>query len=773
MKFRHTRQFAIAVVLGGFAATATAQPLTWQTVVNNGDTMPGSTATFNSYSQPSVNAAGLIVFQGRASGSTVVHGIYGRDMLAATPPFNITGMGTAVPPPNNTFYNGVLASFEAFPSVPRIDTSSPAMAVRGQSLPVYTYLLGATETRVGTSGVYANPGGTLLTGASLLGAVLEGGTLTFPHYSVPGATAGTRFDQFPGAATITNGSVIAYKGNYTDPSDGIGRTGVFYRDVLASGGTSPTYEIASSNTVIPNQPPGGTTKFGSTAPPSAASGHMVFVGSDIEEAPTLGGIYRAALAQPPVLQTLVGIDDQVPGEAPGVGFRMFGEGLSISSDARYVSFWGTWGFETFPKTLFCPADGQAAVIAACLELYPAGYAVNIPSNQGIFVVDATSGDIYTVAKTGANGITDFLYWVFSGAPPGVGGEIMGLDPFVDATAEPPRWRSSAFAALSGSTGKVFQTAFKAHRNGVDGIYVRKDALTFSPLVTVAQILGSGTAIDPEAPADSIVTAVGIERDGFREGRLAITASMVYEDPLTSIGWAGIYLTSVPEVAVAPHVTVAVWRPSNARWFIDTTLDSTADFKVDFGAATDLPLVGRIDGDPVYDLVVFRNGIWYADLDRDGTAEYVTGFGGAAGDLPLLADFNNDAFDDFVVYRNGLWYVSTGHNAVADLLFGFGGAPGDIPLAGDVDGDGIADLVIYRNGVWYVDTNRDGATDQRAWFGGGVGDKPLLVDWNGDGKSDLVVVRDGVWYVNTQFDGTQQAWFYYGIGTDVPLAWRDR
>jgi len=117
--------------------------------------------------------------------------------------------------------------------------------------------------------------------------------------------------------------------------------------------------------------------------------------------------------------------------------------------------------------------------------------VNIPANQGIFVVDATSGDIYTVAKSGQNDITDFLYWVFSGAPPGVGGEIMGLDPDVDASSEPPRWRSSAFSALSGGSGKVFQTVFKANRGGVDGLYLRKDALTFSPLVTVAQILGSG------------------------------------------------------------------------------------------------------------------------------------------------------------------------------------------------------------------------------------------------------------------------------------------
>jgi hypothetical protein len=39
-----------------------------------------------------------------------------------------------------------------------------------------------------------------------------------------------------------------------------------------------------------------------------------------------------------------------------------------------------------------------------------------------------------------------------------------------------------------------------------------------------------------------VTAAGIERDGFRDDALAIDASMGGENA----GWAGIYLTTVPE-----------------------------------------------------------------------------------------------------------------------------------------------------------------------------------------------------------------------------------
>ncbi len=39
-----------------------------------------------------------------------------------------------------------------------------------------------------------------------------------------------------------------------------------------------------------------------------------------------------------------------------------------------------------------------------------------------------------------------------------------------------------------------------------------------------------------------IVSLGIERDGFRNGRLAIAASMATEEE----GWAGIYIARVPE-----------------------------------------------------------------------------------------------------------------------------------------------------------------------------------------------------------------------------------
>jgi hypothetical protein len=539
---------ALGVLLAGTAGNAATQTFSWSTIANNGDLMPGTSVLFNSYGQPSINEAGLLVFQGRGKGVAVPpRGIYVRDAVTLGPLTPLATNGTTVPAPNNTLYSGTLGTFISFPSIPRIDGLSPTVAFRSQHQPVYTYMLGATETRVGTTGGYTNAGGgPLLTGSSLLGAVVENSVLTFPWYSVPGALPGTRFDQFPGTIAVSNGTMIAFKGNYTDPVDLLGKTGVYFRDVVAAGGTSPTYLIANSvSTVIPNQPAGGTVKFGSTAPPSTANGHMYFVGSDIEEAPTLGGIYAAQMAQPPVLLTLVGIGSQVPREPPGATFSMFGEGLSVSTDGRYVLFWAKWGSETVSKTLYCPTDGNADLIAYCLTMYPAGFVVQIPVHQGIFVHDVVTDETRPMAKTLNDGITDFLYWVYSGAPPGVGGGEEGT--------EPPRWRNSAFGAIS-ANATSYQVAFKARRAGVNGIYLRPAAGTL-PLLTVVEIAKTlGQSIDPEAPANSIVSSAGLERDGFRGNRLAITVGMHYETTEESLGWAGVYVTPVPPIAACSGFT---------------------------------------------------------------------------------------------------------------------------------------------------------------------------------------------------------------------------
>ncbi|MDR5729822.1 MAG: hypothetical protein RB191_20610, partial [Terriglobia bacterium] len=424
----------------------------WQTVANNKTEIPGGNGrTFNSYNQPSVNQNGLVVLKGQSkgeSGPTV--GIYVRNMSGTPQPITtITDNTTAVPQPNNTYYNNdnQLSTFIQFPSFPRIDLISDTIAFRGQSQPVWTYSLdgGLTESRVGSAGVFSNPSGPLITAASLLGVVPS-----FEYFQVPGAPAGTRFDQFPGSPALDGGSTILFKGNYT--VDTIGKTGVFYRD-MGGDGKSPVQLIANSETIIPGQPEVGTTVFGSTAPPSAAKGTVVFVGLDNEDTPTMGGIYSAPIVPSTTLDTIVTIGSQVPGEADGITFNRFGEGLSF--DGRYVSFWGAWGTETRTRFLMCATDGNKDMLASCnamypIEKFPNGYPAEIRVHQGIFVYDMVEKKLIPITKTDSGEFSDFVYWVFSGRPPNVGGSESGGEGD-DVVPEPPRWRSSAFIAVAGQS----------------------------------------------------------------------------------------------------------------------------------------------------------------------------------------------------------------------------------------------------------------------------------------------------------------------------------
>ncbi len=514
----------------------------WQTVANNTLAIPGGNGrTFNSYNQPSVNQSGLVVFKGQSkgqSGPTV--GIYVRNMSGVPQDITrITDNTTAVPQPNNTYYknDSQLSTFIQFPSFPRIDVDTATVAFRGQSQPVWTYTPeGGTETRIGSAGVFSNPSGQLITGASLLG-VAPG----FEYFQVPGAPAGTRFDQFPGSPALDGGSTVLFKGNYTVGD--AGKTGVYFRDMVGGNGQSLVQLIANSETIIPGQSEGGTTVFGSTAPPSAANGTVVFVGLDNEDAPTMGGIYSAPIAPSPTLDTIVTIGSQVPGEADGITFNRFGEGLSF--DGRYVSFWGAWGTGTRTRLLICGVDGNKEMLASCNEMYPNGHEVQIPVHQGIFVYDMTTKALIPITKTDSGEFSDFIYWVFSGRPPSSGGESGGSESGGvgdDVVPEPPRWRSSSFIAVAGQSGETFAVTFKAMIGPVDGIYLAQKPGA-SPILTVLDTYMPGQDIDPAAaPEGSSIVTVGMERDGLRGDWLVVTSSMLNAD--TTLSNAGVYVTPV-------------------------------------------------------------------------------------------------------------------------------------------------------------------------------------------------------------------------------------
>jgi len=581
MKHRFSRSLFVTVGVAAIVATAAAVDAAppkagfdWVTVVNNTDLMPPlDVRNFNSYNQPSVNVDGLVVIRARSRGGPPLgqptHGIYTRDMSMEGPIVRILDRTTLVPQPNN-----LGTTFVETPSFPRIDIDSDTIATRGNHQPVWTYTPpDSDETRAGTTGIYTNPFDDLITGAAKLGAVPA-----FSFFEVP-EFPGTTFEVFPGAPSVTEGDTIVFKGNYTDPDDGSARTGVYYRELIddsingdPGGGTLPVVLIANStDTLIP----GTDTVFGSTAPPSAAGERVVFAGFDNEDAPTLGGIYLAALEPQPPLTTLVSIGERVPGESRNATFNGLGEGGAF--DGRFVGFWGAWGEETRTVRLYCPTEGnrdridycnQALVCedtgetlghpnSICDDETDPNFGIScyqdkeVPVNQGMFVHDIDTRSTRIVAKTGPQ-FDEFLFWNFSGKTPCTGGGHS--EEGAEDDGEPARWRSSAFVAVAGGVGATFNTAFKARTaelvdgvyvDPVDGIYLRQGPGQGPAIVTVLDTTMDGQALDPEAPEGSTIAELGLEREGLRGDWLAVSAKMGIEGGEEEDDMAGIYITNVP------------------------------------------------------------------------------------------------------------------------------------------------------------------------------------------------------------------------------------
>lgn len=536
--------------------------LDWHTVVNNNDLMPPLyLARFNSYNQPSVNTLGIVVIRARSRGGPPlgppIHGIYMRDMSAPDGAvLRVLDRTTEVPPPNN-----LGATYTETPAFPRIDIDTAAIATRGNHQPVYRHqLVDGSEARIGSTGIYATPFGDLVTAAANMGDVDELARFRVPEF------AGIRFEVFPGAPAITAGDTVVFKGNYT--IDGRAGTGVYFRRLVPgeSGGDHPAVLIANNtDTLIP----GTATVFGSVAPPTAASSFAVFAGFDDESAPAKGGIYLAPLQFSPPLRALVSIGQRVPGAPRHATFTSFGE--AISFDGRYVAFWGAWGEETRVRRLYCPEEGNKDRIAFCNQALVCANSGGIlgdpdsvcndpadplhgnrcytqrqvPANQGIFVHDTRTGETQLVAKSGGE-YEDFLYWNYSGKAPcaSVGGHADDGE----ADAESARWRSSAFMAVSQRrTG--FAAVFKARRTTagkpVDGIYLARQPEN-SPVLGVLDTSMAGRQLDAEAPAESRIVEIGLEREGLRGDWLAITAVTETDgSEEDDDGMAGVYVARLP------------------------------------------------------------------------------------------------------------------------------------------------------------------------------------------------------------------------------------
>lgn len=202
---------------------------------------------------------------------------------------------------------------------------------------------------------------------------------------------------------------------------------------------------------------------------------------------------------------------------------------------------------------------------------------------------------------------------------------------------------------------------------------------------------------------------------------------------------------------------AIFRPSNATWYIYKTLGSVTVQQ--WGLANEDQLVpGDYDGDNKADIAVFRDGegVWYVLNSSNFTVSGIQF--GLYGDEPVARDYDGDGKADRAIVRRTsgkmYWWIlkSTGGYSVYQW-----GLDIDYVCPGDYDGDTKFDICVQRPGAtptsqayFYVLGSKNGV------FGlpwGISTDNVVPGDYDGDGKTDFAIVREGanatsalVWWI---------------------------
>jgi hypothetical protein len=280
--------------------------------------------------------------------------------------------------------------------------------------------------------------------------------------------------------------------------------------------------------------------------------------------------------------------------------------------------------------------------------------------------------------------------------------------------------------------------------------------------------------------------------GFRKGGLAVRTNAPDSPQFVS-------LVGIGGFEVCPQ-GMGFYR--DGQWFFERKADSCGgnwsgeQVEAFGGFFGDVPLIGDWTGLNDPKIGIYRQGLWYLDLNGNGKWDgcYPQGadacfgpFGGYGGDRPLVGDWNAMGKSKVGIYRQGMWYLDLNGNGRWDgcevdaCLGPFGGVEGDRPVTGDWNGDGIAKFGIYRHGMWYLDLNGNGEWDgceEDACIGpfGGEGtDQPMAGDWTGSGVTQIGFHRNGVWHLdwngNGKWDGCEIDLCIQsagGAGSDQPL-----
>jgi hypothetical protein len=219
------------------------------------------------------------------------------------------------------------------------------------------------------------------------------------------------------------------------------------------------------------------------------------------------------------------------------------------------------------------------------------------------------------------------------------------------------------------------------------------------------------------------------------------------------------------------VDLGYWHPADGTWHI--ALTGGRYLTQQWGSLGDIPVPGTYGynpGGPVMDLAVWRqsNGTWYFyDPTNSNQSSVVWG---QAGDIPVPGQYDVGGYGprggptEVAVWRpsTGVWWIlNSGRGTSRTVQWG---QVGDIPVPGDYDGDGITDLAIFRpsTATWWILNSSDGSVRTAQW--GTVGDIPVPGDYDHVFHTEMAVFRPqgGIWYV---YNGPGGQW---GTTGDRPV-----